>query len=276
MKTALFPIACLWASFAIHSSDAQTVSGVSHTRVHEQTGPEQTVPFGFYFQSYVEGDGLSANSPFSSVTVQATSVSKSLAFEDGRWNFEEDLIGVSQAQYSGTYPDGNYTMSAGGEAVTVSLSSSYPNQPVMTFNHDNWQGGELVLTAEQAKSDCSLATNQSDGDGFVTLEIVDLDTDEDIVDIVRNTGGQTGGAISHNIQGNTLKPGHRYEVYAEFDQVVDFNFNGLDGGTTFAVASAGTKITIRVQNEVLDADLVWTCRSRAGSISRRKPASPTR
>ncbi len=34
--------------------------------------------------------------------------------------------------------------------------------------------------------------------------------------------------------------------------------DGLDGGTTFAVASSATKVFLRVQNEVLETTLVWT------------------
>ncbi len=179
---------------------AQTVSGVSHTRVHQQVGVNQTLQERFVFRAFVEGS-LTANSPFSSV-----SVSKSLSFENGRWAFEDDLVGVTQAQYSNTYPNGTYTMNGSGDTASVSLTSAYPNQPVVTFDNGSWQGGELILTAEQAKSEFSLNTNQSNGDGFVSLEIVDLDSDEDIANIVENTEGTS---IFHTVPANSLKPGHR-------------------------------------------------------------------
>ena len=247
------PLSLLPASLCF----AETVSGVSHSRLHLQVGTNQTVQERFVFQSFVEGN-LTASSPFNSVTVQSASVSRSLAFEDGRWLFEDDFVGVTQAQYSGTYPDGIYTMNGSGETASVSLTSSYPNQPVMTFGGGSWQGGELVLSAEQAESELSLVTNQSDSGGFLSFEIVELSADEVIVEVELNPRGVSGSSISHTVPAGTLKPGLRYEVFAEFDEVTDVEGAGLDAGTTFAVASSATKIILRVQNEILDADLVWT------------------
>jgi hypothetical protein len=241
--------------FSAVATSAQTVSGVNHTRVHQQIDSSTTQLDRFLFSSFVEGNIISSTDPFTSVSLQGPSVSESLVFDDDfRWSFENEFVGATQAQYSSTYPDGVYALNGNGDAAGVSLSSAYPNQPIATFDKGIWKQGRLVLTQEEAEAGLTIGTNSSTGSGFLSIDIYELETDEEIAFVVEPIENTLDDLV---IPGGTLLPGHRYEVYIEFDEMTD-SVSGLNGGTTFALASAATSLEIYVEEPPLAVETTFT------------------
>lgn len=262
MRTTLLPALAILCTAPLLPAQIGQI-GVEIKNGSLQTDEATTVRFGSVLNAYIEGNNLTSTSPISSASFSGPGISESMFFDEDSWRYEDARLGLAEGA-TVRFSQGNYTINAGVNSTSVNLTGSHPVVPrILTTSGGTWQGGEL-LTAEEAGLPLTMTTNASDGNGFITFrlgfvenydpETAYLDGGERVPSSLST--GSSGSTVS--IDSNTMMPGGYYVGELEYDDVLDSKPATGTGGTAFALASSTTLFTIRVQNVVLDADVVWT------------------
>lgn len=242
--------------FVAGSVSAQSVSvlGITKTRTYTQTTSTATTAGDFTFSAFIEGDSLDDTSPSDSNRVTAPSgATTALVFDEDRWDLER--VFTSQTALTTSFANGNYTFRVGTDAIPLSLSGAitFPNIPLITASAGTWSGGRLKLTPGEAETALTLSSNDSTGNGFLTLEVYS-ETEDVLSETVTNE--EPPSSITAEIPGGTLIPGMVYTVEAEFDQVVDSEsleaFDWADPAAFgYALFSTRTSFEIQIVSPVL-------------------------
>lgn len=193
-------------------------------KISQQQSPTLLSDFGAAFDARVEGFEITGTFPASSISLRKPDNSTvALALDGDHWDAETDFASLPALQSS--FPDGTYAINIGADSIPINMSTgSYPNQPLVTSNTGTWVNGKLRITASQAAAGFTLTTNSTNGNGFVTLSVIDIATDNDIVYEDANTdpiSPSNRTFLTVAISPGLLTVGQAYEVEAEFDNVID-------------------------------------------------------
>jgi hypothetical protein len=214
-------------------------------------------PIGAAFTARVEGTGISATFPSSNITLtKPDSSTVPFQLDIDRWDAGAEFASFAELQTA--FPDGTYSINIGGDPTPIIVSgTNYPNQPLMTSSAGTWVNGKLQITASQAAAGFTLSSNHSTGNGFETLDVLDVALDEYVVRAVNDLDPApqpTDTSVSASFGPNLLTVGKSYEVEVEFDEVVDFTaLQGKSWGlspngssSAFGLLSSTTLLTIEV------------------------------
>jgi hypothetical protein len=223
-------------------------------KISEQQSASLLAPIGAAFDARVEGIGISATFPSNNITLTKPGGSSVPLILDGDyWEAETDFSSFSALQTA--FPNGVYQINIGSDSVPINLSATnYPNQPLVTSSVGTWVNGKLQITASQAAAGFTLTSNSTTGDGFVSLFVIDIATDSDIINKVANTNPSDPDYVTATIAPNQITLGQSYEVEVEFDEVVDSAnlFNQTWGtppdgtASAFGLLSTTTVFTLEV------------------------------
>jgi hypothetical protein len=263
-KNVLGGLLALVAAFC-QAQEVQTI-GVTKRLYQNQTSDSAVNLIGAGFTAFIEGDSLNAGYPFSPVTVTPPGKSaENFGFEGDGWFVDKTFS--SKAALEAAYPNGTYQLKMSGETIPLNLSGDgYPNAPKATVSAGKWVRGKLQVTASAAAAGFSIQSNASTGNGFESIEILGTASDYNRYESLE-TGGQS---IQVHLEPGELAPG-LYEVYVEFDNVVDFQSAGAidDEAEAFALYSSETDFFLEVvQDSVLPVRIsVTATRKENGATS---------
>ena len=216
-------------------------------KISEQQSSSLLIPIGAAFSAGIEGNGINATFPSSGITLTKPDNSIIPFVLDGnRWDSGADFSSFATLQNA--FPDGTYRINIGNDSIPIDVyGSNYPNQPLVTASAGTWVNGKLQISASQAATGFTLASNSSSGDGLETLSVIDVSSDEDIV---TSTSVEPSVSIATTISPNLLAIGKSYEVEVEFDEVVDFEAIAEkpwgQNAKAFGLLSTTTVFTIEV------------------------------
>ncbi|MGJ8698303.1 MAG: hypothetical protein ACSHYF_18440 [Verrucomicrobiaceae bacterium] len=232
------------------------VSGITRHRTEVQTGAAITKFDGFYASVFIEGEDLTSAAPISSASLTGPKGTVSIPFAEdgGRWELRSER--VDSSNFAATdFPNGSYTLSAGGESASLELTTNMPFPgPVLSFDTGRWENGVYVLTALEAQGALTVQSTVSTGNGFVTLDVYGKRQDEEVAQI--GFSGESGSQINHTFPGNTFAPGREYILETEFDQVV--GSSPFLGASAFSLASTSCSVTLRVEPVTLLSSFIKT------------------
>jgi hypothetical protein len=241
----LLPV--LAAMFMATSLPAQIYVSVNKGIHYTQTGastvnPNNPTPYSV--NADISGSGLSALIPTGPNQVTpSTSVPYSLAYDSGRegWNYGSGAMSLASLQ--STYPNGGWTLEAGGNTWNLSLTGDlYPNAPVATFSAGTWSGSILYLTAAEAAAGFTVTTsafttNYSAGNSYVGLFLENLSAE--------NFPTFTAPSVMLNVPGGALGAGAHY-LSMDFNRLLAQD-NSVGGYVALIGYNANTNLTIQVE-----------------------------
>ncbi|QTN31523.1 hypothetical protein HZ994_04005 [Akkermansiaceae bacterium] len=253
--------------YALYNSNTRFSMATENRHVHTlvawkqkisgQQSPSLLSPIGAAFNAGVEGSGISATFPSSNITLtKPDSSTVPFQLDIDRWDAGAEFASFAELQTA--FPDGTYNINIGGDPTPIIVSgANYPNQPLVTSSAGTWVNGKLRITASQAAAGFTLSSNHSTGNGFETLDVLDVALDEYVVRAVNDLDPApqpTDTSVSASIGPNLLTVGKSYEVEVEFDEVVDFTaLQGKPWGlspdgsaSAFGLLSSTTLLTIEV------------------------------
>jgi hypothetical protein len=180
--------------------------------------------------------------------------------------FEDSF--ANQAALDAMFPDGSYSFTSGDNSYQLNLVGTYSPAPIVQFSDGMWEGGQLILTADQAAADLRITSNSTNANGFRSIAVND---DLFSYDYFTYEDGSSPGTVSALIAGGSLKPGSTYYVEVEFDNVVDYikpTAGELRNG--FALYSTTTLLTVSVVPEPETYSLMLAGLFLVGVVARRK------
>lgn len=193
---------------------------IHNGKVSRQQSATTTSEAGATFDARVEGLGITATFPASSISVRKPdNTLLPLALDEDHWDVETDFPGFNAMRTS--FPAGTYGIEIEADTISIQLTgTAFPNQPLVSASIGTWVDGKLRLTASQAASAFTLTTNSNTGSGWSRILVTDP-TDEDIVDVIANVPWNSDPFAVAEISGGLLSVGQSYEVEARFDNTIE-------------------------------------------------------
>lgn len=249
----LFVFVSLFCSLA--QAQVVTVTGIGKTAFYIQTGPKDHEPDGYAFFAFIEGDELEPDYPEGPRSVKPPArPAHDLDFDEDAWYLDEFFPTLQEL--SSAFPEGSYELSAGGETLSLNLSGNqFPVIPMATVSAGEWVQGELQITESQAAAGVRIESNKSDANGFVSLEIEGVNNDY----YFQDTDVEGFTSIGYDVPPGAFEPGGVYDVYLEFDRVVELiSADAFDPGADgFALFNTDSTFRINVvPDPAPSADLV--------------------
>ena len=259
MKNLIFPalglgLASLCAQANSEAPSVDVFGVTKNARYHQTAGGVVSYDTsGIY--AFVQGTGISSAFPSQPVAmVVPGGTSYALGLEDGIFGSQSwsrrslwyEASFANEAALNTLFPDGNYIFTSGVHSYQLDLVGSYVAAPLVQFSAGHWEGGRLVLTAEQAAADWQIISSFTDANGFRSIAVNDDAFSFDYYIYEDGQGGRFPGTVSAVISGGSLRPGLTYNVEVEFDNVVDYinptvgelrNGFALYSTTTFLIVS---------------------------------------
>lgn len=203
--------------FTMVAPDVQSLS-VKKRLIRQQQSATALAAAEPTFDATVEGIGINANFPSSSITLAKPGGSSvPLFFDEDHWDAEEVSF-ASLAALQAAFPDGIYGINIGSDTIPIDMSAiNFPNQPLITSSAGTWEDGKLRITASQAAAGFSLSSNISTGNSSVRLSVFDAGFNDIVYRRVETD------SVSATIDPGQLAVGVSYTAECEFNELIDYS-----------------------------------------------------
>lgn len=136
------------------------------------------------------------------------------------WAYESSH--ATQSALDASFPNGTHSFKVGSfPAVSLGLTgNAYPVMPVVTASAGTWSNGRLLLTPAQSAAGISLATNVSNSQGVLSLEVYSDSPWDDVLYETIDSNPLGDQFLNEQIPGGRLTTGVIYTAEAEFDHSV--------------------------------------------------------
>jgi hypothetical protein len=224
--------------------DVQSLS-VKKRLIRQQQSATTLAPAAPTFDATVEGIGINANFPTSSITLAKPGGSSiPLVFDEDHWDAEEVSF-ASLAALQAAFPNGIYEINISSDSIPIDMSAiNFPNQPLITSSAGTWVDGKLRITASEAAAGFSLFSNVSTGNSSVRLSVFDAGFNDLVYKEVETA------TVSATIDPGQLAVGVSYTAECEFNELIDYSLvpykSWGSAVEAFGLLSSETFLTIEV------------------------------
>ncbi len=238
----------LVALIAAASLPAQIFVGLNKGIHYTQTGAGTVTannPTPYNVTADVSGTGVTASIPVGPIRATAPNmIVYSMSYDPGwgGWSYESTPA-PDLGTFNMTYPNGTWTLEAGGNSWNLSLTGDlYPNNPVASFSSGTWSGGQLYLSAAEAAAGFTVttntfSTNYSAGYSYIGINVGSYSAE--------NFPGLTAQSVTLTVPGGALSPGS-HTLSIDFNRLTAMD-TSVSGYTAVIGYNANTNLTIQVE-----------------------------
>lgn len=214
---------------------------VGKTLVHGQSDATTADPFPMHswrIGSWINGSGLTSGYPVApnNLTVPAdTPFSIDYVYDaaDGEWRLDDyagiPLMFATKTDLDGLFPNGTYTINAGGLTGTVNLmGDAYANRPLLTFSAGTWSGGILTLTPAEAAAGLTVSSSSTPFSGWTADGTYRIGLYGSGMGLNESLSTQAADTLSMSIDPGVLVTGQYYTFDVEFNRIVNANSASFD------------------------------------------------
>lgn len=229
------------------SLPAQIYVSVNKGIHYTQTGASTVTPNNptpYSVNADISGTGLSTLIPTGPNQVTpSTAVTYGLTYDSGKQGWNYNSGGMSLSLLDTTFPNGGWTLEAGGNTWNLSLTGDlYPNYPVATFSAGTWSGGVLNLTAAEAAAGFTVSTNvfttnYVSGSSYIGVFLENLSAE--------NFPTFTASSVTLNVPGGSLAAG-THNLSMDFQSILAMD-SSVGGYVALTGYNANTNLTIQVE-----------------------------
>lgn len=214
---------------------------VGKTLVHGQSDATTADPFPMHawrFGSWITGTGLTGSYPATpnNVGVPAGtpfSINHVYDAADGEWRLDDyagiPLMFATKTDLDGLFPNGTYTINAGGLTGMVNLTGdAYSNRPLLTFSAGTWSGGILTLTPAEAAAGFSVSSSSTPFTGWTNDGTYRIGMYGSGMGLNESLSTQAANTLSLSIAPGALVTGQYYTFEVEYNRIVNANTTAFD------------------------------------------------
>lgn len=224
---------------------------VGKTLVHGQSDAATADPYPMHawrFGSWINGSGLTSSypaTPNNLVVPAGTPFSIDHVYDaaDGEWRLDDyagiPLMLATKADLDGLFPNGIYTINAGGLTGTVNLSGdAYSNRPLLTFSAGTWSGGILTLTPAEAAAGFTVSSSSTPFTGWANDGTYRIGMYGSGTSYNQSISTQIADTLSMSVAPGALITGQYYTFDVEYNRIVNTNSASFDtlAGSPDAIA----------------------------------------
>ena len=243
----LAPAFC--AALAATPALAQSFASLGKQARFVQTGPATVVPDtsgegAFKFGAFVD----SSTATLAPTFTPPNGTPRSLAFDagDGEWGFEQSF--ASQAALTAAFPNGTYTYTIGGRAVSLPFTGDlFPNAPVATLSQGTFNNGALVVDRTQPLTiTIAFTQNYLAGRSHLGIDVNGGGPGGSFLDLGTSNEASnfTQTPLSFTVPANTFAAGGNYRIELSADRIVTLDTTSVAGFTVVSVYTS--QVTINV------------------------------